>query len=39
MLKWSPQTPDLNSIGDLWDVVGWEIAMLNLQPTNLQQLV
>ncbi len=33
-----PQSPDLNPIEHLWDVVEWEIRIMDVQPTNLQQL-
>ncbi len=36
LLKWPPQSPDLNPIEHLWDVV--EIRIMDVQPTNLQQL-
>ncbi len=38
LLKWPPQSPNLNSIEHLWDVVEQEILIMNVQPTNLQQL-
>ncbi len=34
LLKWPPQSPDLNPIEHLWD----EIRIMDVQPTNLQQL-
>ncbi len=33
-----PQPPDLNPIEHLWDVVEREIGIMDVQPTNLQQL-
>ncbi len=38
LLKWPPQSPDLNLIEHLWDVVKPEIRIMDVQPTNLQQL-
>ncbi len=35
LLKWHPQSPDLNTIEHIWDVV---IRIMDVQPTNLQQL-
>jgi len=38
VLKWRPQSPDLNPIEDLWDVVERECRGLDVHPTNLHQL-
>ncbi len=38
LLKWPPQAPDLNLIEHLLDVVEREIRIMDVQPTNLQQL-
>ncbi len=38
LLKWPPQSPDLNPIEHFWDVVEREIHIMDVQPTNLQQL-
>ncbi len=38
LLKWSPHSPDLNPIEHLWDVVEREILIMDVQPSNLQQL-
>ncbi len=38
LLKWPPLSPDLNPIEHLWDVVEREILIMDVQPTNLQQL-
>ncbi len=34
LLKWPSQSPDLNPIEHIWDV----IRIMDVQPTNLQQL-
>ncbi len=38
LLKWPPQSPDLNPTEHLWDLVEREIRIMDVQPTNLQQL-
>ena len=38
VLQRPPQSPDLNPIKHLWDVVEREIRIIDVQPTNLQQL-
>ncbi len=38
LLKCPPQSPDLNPIEHLWDVMEREIHIMDVQPTNLQQL-
>jgi len=38
VLKWPPQSPDLNPIEHLWDVVELELRALDVHPTNLHQL-
>ncbi len=38
LLKWPPQSPDINPIEHLWDVVEQEIHIIDVQPTNLQKL-
>ncbi len=38
LLKWPPQSPDLNSTEHLWDVVEREIRIMDVHLTNLQQL-
>jgi len=36
--KMVPQSPDLNPMEHLWDVVEWELSALDVHPTNLHQL-
>ncbi len=38
LLKWPPQSPDPNLVEHRWDVVEWEIRIIDVQQTNLQQL-
>lgn len=38
ILKWPPQSRDLNSTEHLWDVVEWKIHIRDVQLTNRQQL-
>ncbi len=38
LLNWPPQSPDLNPIEHLWDVMEREICIMDVQTTNLQQL-
>ncbi len=38
LLKWPPQSSDLNPIEHIWDVVEREICIMDVQPINLQQL-
>lgn len=34
VLKKAPQSPDLNAIEHLWDLVQWEILITEVQQTN-----
>ncbi len=38
LLKWPPRSSDCNPIEHLWDVVEREIRIMDVNPTNLQQL-
>lgn len=38
LLQWPPQTQDLNPLDHLWDAVGWEIPIIDVQLTAMQQL-
>jgi len=38
VLKWPPQSPDLNPIKHIWDVVEREFCAMDVHPTNLYQL-
>jgi len=38
VVKWPPQSPDLNPIEHLWDVVEQELRVLDVHPTILHQL-
>jgi len=38
VLKYPPQSPDVNPIEPLWDVVKRELCVLDMHPTNLHQL-
>ena len=38
VLQWPPQSPDLNPIEHLWDVVEREICIIDVQPTYMQWL-
>jgi len=38
VLKWPPQSPDLNPIEHLWDMVEQELRALDVHLTNLHQL-
>ncbi len=38
LLKWPQQSPDLNPTEHLWDVVERDIFIMDVLPTNLQQM-
>jgi len=38
VLKWPPQSPDLNPIQHIWDVVERKLRVLDVHPINLHQL-
>ncbi len=39
LLKWPPQSPDLNPIEQIQDVVEWEICIMDVQSTNLRDAI
>ncbi len=39
LLKWPPQSTDINPIEHLWDLVEREIHIIDVQPTNLQLML
>ncbi len=38
LLKWPSQSPDLNPIEQLWDVLQRDIRIMDVQTTNMQKL-